>query len=152
MNSIITGTRAMSGSAATRLRKVTIAFSESSRPSSILTSMICAPLATCSRATSSAVAKSPLVISLRKRAEPVTLVRSPTLTKGISGVSVNGSRPDSRRSRGGSGIGRGALPATASAMALIWAGVVPQQPPAMLISPAEANSPISVAMCSGLSS
>ena len=30
--STITGTRAMSGSAATRLRKVTIAFSESSRP------------------------------------------------------------------------------------------------------------------------
>ena len=37
--------------------------------------------------------------SLRKRAEPVTLVRSPTLTKGISGVSVKASRPDSR-SRG----------------------------------------------------
>ena len=44
--SIITGTRAMSGSAATRLRKVTMAFSESSRPSSMLTSMICAPFST----------------------------------------------------------------------------------------------------------
>ena len=53
--STITGTRAMSGSAATRLRKVTIAFSESSRPSSMLTSMICAPFSTWSRATSSAV-------------------------------------------------------------------------------------------------
>ncbi len=52
--STITGTRAMSGSAATRLRKVTIAFSESSRPSSMLTSMICAPFSTWSRATSSA--------------------------------------------------------------------------------------------------
>ena len=34
------------------------------------------------------------MISLRNLAEPVTLVRSPTLTKGISGVSVNGSSPD----------------------------------------------------------
>ncbi len=54
--STITGTRAMSGSAAIRLRKVTIAFSESSRPSSMLTSMICAPFSTCSRAIASAAA------------------------------------------------------------------------------------------------
>ena len=47
----MTGTRAISGSAATRLRKVTIAASESSSPSSILTSMICAPFSTWSRAT-----------------------------------------------------------------------------------------------------
>ena len=52
--SIITGTRAMSGSAAIRLRNVIIAFSESSRPSSMLTSMICAPFSTWSRATASA--------------------------------------------------------------------------------------------------
>ena len=51
----ITGTRVMSGSAATRLRNVTIAFSESSRPSSMFTSMIWAPFSTWSRATSSAV-------------------------------------------------------------------------------------------------
>ncbi len=38
--SIITGTREMSGSAAIRLRKVIIACLESSRPSSMLTSMI----------------------------------------------------------------------------------------------------------------
>jgi len=44
--STMTGTRAMSGSAAIRLRKVTMAFSESSRPSSMLTSMICAPFST----------------------------------------------------------------------------------------------------------
>ena len=52
--SIMIGTRAMSGSAATRFRKRTIAASESSMPSSMLMSMICAPLATCWRATSSA--------------------------------------------------------------------------------------------------
>ena len=54
--SIIKGTREMSGSAATRLRKVTIAFSESSMPSSMLTSSMLAPLSTCWRATSSAAA------------------------------------------------------------------------------------------------
>ena len=52
--STITGTRAMSGSAAIRLRNVTIACSESSRPSSMLTSMICAPFSTWSRAIASA--------------------------------------------------------------------------------------------------
>jgi hypothetical protein len=52
--STITGTRAMSGSAAIRLRNVLIAASESSRPSSMLTSMICAPFSTCSRAIASA--------------------------------------------------------------------------------------------------
>ena len=54
--STITGTRAMSGSAAIRLRNVTIACSESSRPSSMLTSMICAPFSTWSRAIASAAA------------------------------------------------------------------------------------------------
>ena len=52
--STMIGTRAMSGSAAMRLRKVTIAFSESSRPSSMLTSITCAPPSTWSRATASA--------------------------------------------------------------------------------------------------
>ncbi len=54
--SIITGTRAMSGSVAIRFRKRTIAAFESSIASSMLTSMICAPLATCWRATSTAPA------------------------------------------------------------------------------------------------
>ena len=48
--SIITGTREMSGSDAISLRKVDMAFSPSSRPSSMLTSMTWAPLSTCSRA------------------------------------------------------------------------------------------------------
>ena len=49
--SIITGTRAMSGSAASRFRKVAMACSPSSSASSMLTSMICAPASTWSRAT-----------------------------------------------------------------------------------------------------
>ena len=118
----------------------------------MLTSMICAPLATWSRATSSAAEKSPLVTSLRNFAEPVTFVRSPILTNGMSPVSVNGSSPD-RRIRGGiSGIGRGALPATAAAIARICAGVVPQQPPTTLTRPASANSASMAAVASGLSS
>ena len=52
--SIMTGTRAMSGSAATRFRKRVMALSESSMPSSMLTSMIWAPPSTCWRATASA--------------------------------------------------------------------------------------------------
>ncbi len=52
--SIMIGTRAMSGSAAIRLRNRTIASSESSRPSSMLTSMIWAPFSICERATVSA--------------------------------------------------------------------------------------------------
>ena len=46
----------------------------------MLTSTIWAPFSTCWRATSSAVSKSPSRMSLANRAEPVTLVRSPTLT------------------------------------------------------------------------
>ena len=54
--SIITGTRAISGSPAIRLRNVVIASTPSISPSSMLTSMICAPFSTWSRATSSAAA------------------------------------------------------------------------------------------------
>ena len=54
--SIITGTRAMSGSPAIRFRKRVIAAFESSIASSMLTSMTCAPAATCWRATSTAPA------------------------------------------------------------------------------------------------
>ena len=43
------------------------------------------------------------------------------------------------QSRSGWGL-RGDMPATASAMARIWSGVVPQQPPTTLTSPASANS------------
>jgi hypothetical protein len=45
--SIITGTRAMSGSVVISLRNVVIASTASSRPSSMLTSTIWAPFSTC---------------------------------------------------------------------------------------------------------
>ena len=96
----MTGTRAMSGSAATRLRKRTMAACESSIPSSMLTSIICAPLTTCCRATSSAAAKSLASISLRNFAEPVTLVRSPTLTNRLASSMLRGSSPARRHLTG----------------------------------------------------
>ena len=43
-------------------------------------------------------------MSLRKRAEPVTLVRSPTFTKSESRLTVVASKPDSVKP-GGRGIG-----------------------------------------------
>jgi hypothetical protein len=57
--SIMIGTRAMSGSAAIRFRKAHHGRLESSMPSSMLTSMTCAPFSTCWRATSRAASKSP---------------------------------------------------------------------------------------------
>ena len=75
------GIRAMSGSAAIRFKKRLIAASESSSPSSIFTSMICAPPSTCCRATLRASSYSPARISLENFGDPVTLVRSPMLTK-----------------------------------------------------------------------
>ena len=57
------------------------------------------------------------------------LVRSPTFTNRLSSVSVNGSRPDSRMAGASSWVSRRCLPSTAAAMAAMWAGVVPQQPP-----------------------
>ncbi len=50
------------------------------------------------------------------------------------------------------GSARGAQSRTASAMALIWAGVVPQQPPTRFKRPSRAKLPITEAMCSGVSS
>jgi hypothetical protein len=49
--SIMTGTRQMSGSLATSLRKRSMAATPSIMPSSMLTSMIWAPASTCWRAT-----------------------------------------------------------------------------------------------------
>ncbi len=150
--STITGTRAMSGSEATSRRNFTIAASESSSPSSMLTSMICAPLSTCWRATSSAASYCPSRISRANFRDPVTLVRSPTFTKLVSGPMVSGSIPERRQRGGRCTRARGATPRTASAMARMVSGVVPQQPPTMFTSPLVANSRITAAMLSGVSS
>ena len=78
--SIMIGTREMSGSEAISLRNLSIAASESSIASSMLMSMTWAPFSTCWRATASASSKRPSRIIRAKAFEPVTLVRSPTFT------------------------------------------------------------------------
>ncbi len=50
--------------------------------------------------------KSPSMIRRRKRAEPVTFVRSPTLTKLVKGVIASGSRPLKRETGSISGTAR----------------------------------------------
>ena len=80
------------------------------------------------------------------------LVRSPTFTNRLSSVMLTGSRPDSRIAGSGSTGVRGVSLPTASAIASMCAGVVPQQPPTMLTSPLPANSPSVVAIWSGVSS
>ena len=83
----------------------------------MLTSMIWAPLSTWSRATSSAVSSAPSRISFLNRADPVTLVRSPTLTNSEDSSIAIGSSPARRSLWSGSGSARGLTPATAAPIA-----------------------------------
>ena len=100
--SIMMGTRAISGSPAMSFKKRSIAAAESSMASSMLMSITCAPFSTCWRATDSASSKRPSKIILAKTREPVTLVRSPMLTKREPSPMVTGSSP-ARRIGGGVG-------------------------------------------------
>ncbi len=146
------GTREMSGSEAMSLQKRSIAATESSIASSMLMSMTWAPFSTCWRATASASSKRPSRIMRAKALEPVTLVRSPTLTNRLSSPTLKGSRPDRRSFFSTSGTLRGGNSATTRAISAMCAGVVPQQPPTMFSSPASAHWRISPARCSGVSS
>ena len=118
----------------------------------MFTSRTLAPPRTCSSATSTAPAKSPASTRRRKRAEPVTFVRSPISTKPVSGPISNGSSPLQWARCAGSGGTRGASPRTAAAIAAVCSGVEPQQLPATFRSPACANSRSSVLVTSGVSS
>ena len=91
--SIITGTRATSGSLATRLRNVVISVFASSRPSSIFMSITCAPSATCLRAMARASSYFFSLMRRRNLREPATLHRSPTFTNPTSGVTSSSSSP-----------------------------------------------------------
>src|SRR5690606_35282941 len=64
----------------------------------------------------------------------------------------NISSPERRNAVALAGIFRGGLPATASAMARICSGVVPQHPPTILTRPASAHSRRGLAVSSGVSS
>ncbi len=65
---------------------------------------------------------------------------------------LSGSRPESRVRFSSTGTWRGAMPRTASAIALMCAGVVPQQPPTTFTKPLCANSLIRLAVYAGVSS
>ena len=82
----------------------------------------------------------------------MTLVRSPMTMKLVSGVMVNGSRPDRRVNGAMAGAVRGASRDTCLTMAARCSGRVPQQPPIRLTQPWRAKSPMTSAMCSGVSS
>ncbi len=150
--STMIGTREMSGSEATRLRKSDMNFSESSSPSSMFTSRMFAPPSICCLATRSAPSRSPSLISFANFGEPVTLVRSPTTMKFDSGVTVSGSSPLRRRC-GSTGCGtRGGSVATVSAMRRMCSNPVPQQPPTMFSQPFAAKSRRTSAIIVGVSS
>ena len=70
----------------------------------------------------------------------MTLQRSPTFTNSESEEILKGSLPARRQAGKGSTGTRGAYLETASAMALIWSGLVPQQPPTIFRKPDSANS------------
>src|SRR5262245_66572384 len=90
-------------------------------------------------------------MNLSNFVEPLTFVLSPTLTKLVCGVSVNASCPERRNQGSTVGTWRGGNSLTASAMALMCAGVVPQQPPTILSQPFAAQSRSCGASVSGVS-
>ena len=114
LESIIIGTRAISGSLAIKLRKCVMALMASSMPSSMLMSMTCAPFSTCCRATLSASSNCSLIINRAKALLPVTLVRSPTLTNKEFSSIINGSSPARRMAIGTCGTCLGAIFLTCS--------------------------------------
>ena len=118
----------------------------------MFTSSRFAPPRTCSSATSTAAPKSPLSIRRRKRAEPVTFVRSPIRTKPVSSVISKGSSPLNRATARLFGTGLGRRPRDVSEMALVCSGVEPQHEPTMFRRPSRANSCSSAEVTSGVSS
>ncbi len=70
-----------------------MACTPSSKASSMFTSITCAPFSTCWRATARAASNWPSRIRRANILLPVTLVRSPTLIKFVSGLTIKGSRP-----------------------------------------------------------
>ena len=148
--SIMTGTREISGSEASKFRNVTISCRASRRPSSMFTSMTIAPSSTCLRAMSNASSYFFSFISLRNLREPATLQRSPTFTNLISGVCSNSSSP-LRHNVTGLSAGTCGCPCAAKAWKrAMYSSVVPQQPPIMFTHPLSTKNFISSAICPGV--
>jgi hypothetical protein len=102
--SIMIGTRAMSGSVAIRFRKRTIAASRPVEHALVHVDVDdLAPFSTCWRATLERLVVVAALISLRELGEPVTLVRSPTLTN--SDVVVDVERLEARQAQAAGDVG-----------------------------------------------
>ena len=149
--STITGTREMSGSEAISLRKRSIAATPSIMPSSMLTSMTCAPASTCCAAT---VEAGVVVAVLDQLAEAGGAGDVGALADVEEEALLgDGDRLEAgqthRRTRSRAAM-RGATPLAASAIAPMCSAVVPQQPPTMLTSPLVANSPSTSAIWPGV--
>ena len=135
--STITGTRLMSGSAAMSWRNVTIAACGVEHPLvHVHVDHLGAALHLLARDLERRPRSRPSRMSLRELARAGDVGPLADVDEELSGPMVSGSSPLSR-SRGS---GRGALaaarrPRTASAIARMCAGVVPQQPPTMFTSP-----------------
>ena len=110
--SIIIGTRAISGSDMIRFRKIVISVFASNNPSSILTSITKAPSSTCWRAIERASSYFFSLMRRRNLREPATLQRSPTFTKFISGFTSNSSSPESHIQSGAEAGTCGLAPST----------------------------------------
>ena len=139
--SIIIGTRAISGSAPTRFKNFAMHFGESNIPSSKFTSIMFAPFSTWLRATDSASENLPSFIILRNAGDPITFVLSPTKINGAfsSGDSKASSPDKTKAERGGRGL-RGGKCAHFSTIAAMCLGVVPQHPPMTFSNPSFAYS------------
>ena len=112
--SITKGTLEISGSAAIRFRKRTIASLPSNIPSSILISIIWAPSSTWVRQISIASSNSSLSMRRLNLAEPVTLALSPILINLESLPILKASSPESRDCFSISGKRLGAISLTES--------------------------------------
>ena len=91
--SIMIGILAISGSDIIKLRNLTIIDFESIRPSSMLTSIILAPLSACWRAIFNASSNLFSLINFANLGDPVIFVRSPTITKLYVSSTFSGSSP-----------------------------------------------------------
>ena len=126
----------------------------SSIASSILISMILAPSSICFAAILSASSYFPSAISLANFLDPATFVRSPMLVKLLVLLFiVTASRPLTFISSVIWAVFpddfRGARPDTASAIARMWSGEVPQHPPTIFTRPRDAISLTCAAISAG---
>ena len=150
--SIISAAFATAGSFEMYRTKRSISLALSSMASSMFMSMTVAPSSICFAAICNASSYLPSAMRRANFLEPATFVLSPTLVKLFSFTStVTASSPLTVNGFAETIVmGRGLMPLTADAIALMWSGVVPQQPPTMFTRPLDAISLTCCAISSGV--